>query len=105
MTTDLPGRITAYAAGLDAGSVVADLHERYFVGLFPVRRHEGGATGNEVIGMQAQDVLVPFLGKLGVAHVYVNVPQMIRCVAHFNSPDSSMSAEVFASIPSVFWSS
>ena len=63
-----------YAAGLEAGSVVADLHKRDFVGFFPVRRHEGGATGNEVIGMQAQDVLVPFLGKLCVAHVDVNVP-------------------------------
>ena len=70
-----PGHVVeAYAAGLDAGSVVADLHKRDFVGLFPVRRHEGGATGNEVIGMQAQDVLVPFLGKLCVAHVDVNVP-------------------------------
>jgi len=52
--------VEAYTARLDAGSVVADLHKRDFVGLFPVRRHEGGATGNEVISMQAQDVLVPF---------------------------------------------
>ena len=57
----------------------------YFVGLVFVGGHEGGAAGDKVVGVEAEDVLVPFMGLFGVADVDVDVAQVLGGVAYWGT--------------------
>ncbi len=81
-----PGHVVeADLSLLGAGGVVAGFHEGDFVGLVFVGGHEGGAAGDEVVGVEAEDVLVPFMGLFGVADVDVDVAQVLGGVAHWGT--------------------
>ena len=82
-----PGHVVeADLSLLGAGSVIAGFHEGDFVGLVFVGGHEGGAAGDEVVGLEAEDVLVRFMGLFGVADVDVDVAQILGSVAHWGPP-------------------
>src|ERR1700733_6196340 len=69
--------------------IVPHLHQCHLVRLVLVRRHERGATRTEVVGVQAQHVLIPLARTLRVAHVEVDVAEMLRTVTHRISSMSS----------------
>src|SRR5262249_33505024 len=56
--------------------------QRDFVRLVGVRRHERRPARAVLVGMQAEQVLVPLLRTLGVAHINVDVLQIHRSLTH-----------------------
>src|SRR5271167_3088681 len=62
--------------------IIAQLHQRDFVRLLGVGRHERGPTWAVLVGVQSEQILVPLLRPLGVADIDVYVLQIHRSFAH-----------------------
>jgi hypothetical protein len=58
------------------------LSKRHLVRLLLIGRHEGGPTRPVFVGVKAEEILVPLLRTLGVAHVDVDVLEIHRSLGH-----------------------